>query len=81
MKCICALPFLGNGMGMIIIISLIIFLPERPPAPSRVQLVRATTNTLEVCWGAIPTGMLCDFCYSSDSIISNGALKNQLPSL
>lgn len=29
---------------------------ERPPAPSRVQLVRATTTTLEVCWGAIPTG-------------------------
>lgn len=28
---------------------------ERPPAPSRVQLVRATTTTLEVCWGAIPT--------------------------
>lgn len=29
---------------------------ERPPAPSRVQLVRATTTTLEVCWGTIPTG-------------------------
>ena len=29
---------------------------ERPPPPSRVQLVRATTTTLEVCWGAIPTG-------------------------
>lgn len=28
---------------------------ERPPAPSRVQLVRATTTTLEVCWGTIPT--------------------------
>jgi len=28
---------------------------ERPPAPARVQLVRATTTTLEVCWGAIPT--------------------------
>ncbi|XP_065668963.1 host cell factor 2 [Hydra vulgaris] len=28
---------------------------ERPPGPSRVQLVRATTTTLEVCWGGIPT--------------------------
>ena len=28
---------------------------EKPPAPSRVQLVRASTNTLEVCWGSVPT--------------------------
>ena len=28
---------------------------EKPPAPGRVQLVRASTNSLEVCWGAIPT--------------------------
>ncbi|RWS07309.1 host cell factor 1-like protein [Dinothrombium tinctorium] len=28
---------------------------EKPPAPSRVQLVRAATNTLEVCWGSVPT--------------------------
>ena len=28
---------------------------EKPPAPSRVQLVRASTNTLEVCWNAVPT--------------------------
>ena len=28
---------------------------EKPPSPSRVQLVRASTNTLEVCWGALPT--------------------------
>ncbi|XP_013419915.1 host cell factor 2 isoform X1 [Lingula anatina] len=28
---------------------------EKPPAPSRVQLVRASTNTLEVCWGTVPT--------------------------
>ncbi|XP_076469600.1 host cell factor 1-like isoform X2 [Babylonia areolata] len=28
---------------------------EKPPAPSRVQLVRASTNTLEVCWGAVNT--------------------------
>lgn len=27
---------------------------DRPVAPSRVQLVRASTNTLEVCWGAVP---------------------------
>ncbi|XP_071960279.1 host cell factor 2-like [Antedon mediterranea] len=26
---------------------------EKPQAPSRVQLVRASTNTLEVCWGSI----------------------------
>lgn len=32
------------------------FIPEKPPPPSRVQLVRATTTTLEICWGAIPTG-------------------------
>ena len=30
-------------------------LTEKPPPPSRVQLVRASTTTLEVCWGAIPT--------------------------
>ncbi|XP_035237273.1 host cell factor 1b isoform X3 [Anguilla anguilla] len=28
---------------------------ERPPAPSRVQLVRANTNSLEVSWGAVST--------------------------
>ncbi|CAG5136587.1 unnamed protein product [Candidula unifasciata] len=28
---------------------------EKPPAPSRVQLVRASTNTLEVSWGSVPT--------------------------
>ncbi|XP_078677022.1 host cell factor 1-like isoform X3 [Branchiostoma floridae x Branchiostoma belcheri] len=28
---------------------------EKPLAPTRVQLVRASTNTLEVCWGAIQT--------------------------
>ena len=28
---------------------------EKPPSPTRVQLVRASTNTLEVCWGAVPT--------------------------
>ena len=28
---------------------------EKPPPPTRVQLVRASTNTLEVCWGAVPT--------------------------
>ena len=29
---------------------------EKPPSPSRVQLVRASTNTLEVSWGAVATG-------------------------
>ena len=28
---------------------------EKPPGPGRVQLVRASTNSLEVCWGAVPT--------------------------
>nr|XP_033778298.1 host cell factor 1 isoform X2 [Geotrypetes seraphini] len=28
---------------------------EKPPAPARVQLVRANTNSLEVSWGSVPT--------------------------
>lgn len=28
---------------------------EKPPAPGRVQLVRASTNSLEVCWGVVAT--------------------------
>ncbi|XP_023239997.1 host cell factor 1-like [Centruroides sculpturatus] len=28
---------------------------EKPIAPSRVQLVRASTTTLDVCWGSVPT--------------------------
>ncbi|RWS30313.1 host cell factor 1-like isoform X2, partial [Leptotrombidium deliense] len=28
---------------------------DKPSAPTRVQLVRAATNTLEVCWGNVPT--------------------------
>lgn len=28
---------------------------EKPAAPTRVQLVRASTTTLEVCWGGVPT--------------------------
>ncbi|XP_070597489.1 host cell factor 1 isoform X3 [Erythrolamprus reginae] len=28
---------------------------EKPPPPSRVQLVRANTNSLEVSWGSVPT--------------------------
>ncbi|XP_044124760.1 host cell factor 1 isoform X2 [Bufo gargarizans] len=28
---------------------------EKPPAPARVQLVRANTNSLEVSWGAVST--------------------------
>ena len=27
---------------------------EKPPAPGRVQLVRASTHSLEVCWGSVP---------------------------
>uniref|UniRef100_A0A8C2BUQ4 Host cell factor C1b n=1 Tax=Cyprinus carpio TaxID=7962 RepID=A0A8C2BUQ4_CYPCA len=30
-------------------------LTDRPQPPSRVQLVRANTNSLEVSWGAVPT--------------------------
>lgn len=28
---------------------------DKPPAPGRVQLVRASTHSLEVCWGGVPT--------------------------
>ncbi|XP_040580206.1 host cell factor 1 isoform X2 [Lepeophtheirus salmonis] len=28
---------------------------ETPPSPGRVQLVRASTNSLEVCWGSLPS--------------------------
>ena len=28
---------------------------EKPPSPGRVQLVRASTNSLEVCWGTVAT--------------------------
>jgi len=28
---------------------------EKPSAPGRVQLVRASTRSLEVCWGGVPT--------------------------
>ena len=28
---------------------------EKPPAPGRVQLVRASTHSLEVCWSGVPT--------------------------
>lgn len=31
------------------------FSTDRPLAPSRVQLVRANTSSLEVSWGAVPT--------------------------
>jgi hypothetical protein len=27
---------------------------EKPPSPGRVQLVRASTTFLEVCWGSAP---------------------------
>ena len=28
---------------------------ERPPAPGRVQLMKASTHSLEVNWGHVPT--------------------------
>lgn len=28
---------------------------DKPPQPGRVQLVRASVNTLEVCWAPVPT--------------------------
>lgn len=31
------------------------FFTEKPPAPARVQLVRANTNSLEVSWGSCST--------------------------
>ena len=49
---------------------------ERPPSPSRVQLVRATTTTLEVCWGAIPTGekrLLWGHIFDSSHLFINTA--------
>ena len=46
---------------------------DKPPAPSRVQLVRATTSTLEVCWGNLPTGMFSLsshlFCLSQQDLL------------
>lgn len=33
----------------------VLYFPERPHAPARVQLVRANTNSLEVSWGAVST--------------------------
>ena len=29
---------------------------EKPSPPDRVQLVRASTHSLEVCWSTVPTG-------------------------
>jgi hypothetical protein len=34
---------------------------DKPSAPTRVQLVRASTNTLEVCWGRVATGIFAKF--------------------
>lgn len=31
------------------------FLVEKPPAPSQVQLIRATTNSFQVKWDEVPT--------------------------
>ena len=44
-----------NGVFQVCFKDLWFLETEKPPAPTRVQLVRASTNTLEVCWGAVPT--------------------------
>lgn len=44
-----------NFKAAVVILLRTSFSAEKPPAPSRVQLVRASTNALEVCWGAVPT--------------------------
>lgn len=31
------------------------FLVEKPPAPSQVQLIKATTNSFQVKWDEVPT--------------------------
>lgn len=31
------------------------FFVEKPPAPSQVQLIRATTNSFQVKWDEVPT--------------------------
>ena len=41
------------------------FIIDKPPAPPRVQLVRATTSTLEVCWGNLPTGIVSLLFYAN----------------
>lgn len=33
----------------------LLVLSEKPPAPSQVQLVRATTNSFQVKWDEVPT--------------------------
>lgn len=50
----CHFDFLGLEKKFIVVVCSD-NLTEKPPAPSRVQLVRASTNTLEVCWGGVPT--------------------------
>lgn len=64
-----------------------------PGAPGRVQLVRASTTTLEVCWGATPTadayllqvGVICATLkvYFSETILwcFYSAFKNWLCTL
>ena len=52
--------FLSNFFSLLTIFDQLLYFSfsvEKPPAPSRVQLVRASTATLEVCWGTVPTGM------------------------
>ena len=52
------LPLKFISITLRYVCKLFLFSSEKPPAPTRVQLVRASTTTLEVCWGSVPTGML-----------------------
>ena len=53
-----SLPLKFISITLRYVCKLFLFSLEKPPAPTRVQLVRASTTTLEVCWGSVPTGML-----------------------
>ena len=59
---------------------------ERPAAPGRVQLVRASTHSLEVCWGSVPTAdayllqvQKYDMPVSAASTQPSGAVPSPLP--
>ena len=61
---------------------------ERPAAPGRVQLVRASTHNLEVCWGTVPTAeayllqvQKYDMPASAPSTQSSPAIPSPSPSL
>lgn len=55
---------------------------DRPPAPTRVQLVRAGTQSLEVTWGSVPTAdayVLQIQKYDVSPSISSGTLAPVTP--